>query len=619
MNFNELKKSILSVKSPGKYLGGEYGSIKKDKENVDVRFAFYFPDTYEIGMSHLGLRILYGLINERENYWCERAFAPSDDFEELMRRENIKLYGLESYDAIDTFDFIGFTLQYELSYTNILNMLDLAGVELLAENRGEDDPIVIAGGPCCCNPEPLFDFFDLFVLGDGEEVTLEILELYEKLKKSGAKNYRSQFIDKVGSIEGVYNCKEFRGYDGNIGNNIVNSANIFPKKRLIRDLNNSYYPKETIVPFTEIVHDRAVEEVLRGCIRGCRFCQAGFIYRPYREKNIDTITTQTKSLCDFTGYDTVSLSSLSTADYSEIENLLKTLNEYTEKNNIGMSLPSLRMDSFSDELIEQLMKVRKSSLTFAPEAGSQRLRDVINKNITEDEILKACSTAFTYGINSVKLYFMLGLPTETDEDIVAIAELAEKIGKLYNEITINGNNGKPKPLTISISVSTFIPKPFTPFQFVPQATESEISHKQNLLKSLVRSKRRIDVSYNDYRTSFLEAVFARGDRKLSKVLLTAWKKGCKFDGWDDHFKWKMWMDAFEENGVDPASYAQKSYYVNDFMPWDHLDYMIDKKFLWDEYQKALSAVTTPNCRQKCSQCGISKNIGKCPAFQNKQV
>jgi radical SAM family uncharacterized protein len=616
MNFNELKKQILSVKTPGKYLGGEYGSIKKDKENVDVRFAFCFPDTYEIGMSHLGLRILYGLINERENYWCERAFAPSDDFEELMRRENIKLYGLESYDDIDTFDFIGFTLQYELSFTNILNMLDLAGVELLAENRGEDAPIVIAGGPCCCNPEPLFDFFDLFVLGDGEEVTLEILELYEKLKKSGVKNYRSIFIDQVGSIEGVYNRKEFSGYDGKIENNIANSTNKFPKKRLIKDLNNCYYPKETIVPFTEIVHDRAVEEVLRGCIRGCRFCQAGFIYRPYREKNIDTITTQTKSLCDFTGYDTVSLSSLSTADYSEIENLLKTLNEYTEKNNIGMSLPSLRMDSFSDELIEQLMKVRKSSLTFAPEAGSQRLRDVINKNITEDEILKACSAAFTYGINSVKLYFMLGLPTETDEDIIAIAELAEKIIMLFNEITRNINNGKPKPLTISISASTFIPKPFTPFQFVPQASENQILHKQNLLKASIRSKRRIDVSYNDYSTSFLEAVFARGDRKLSKVLYSAWKKGCKFDGWDDHFKWKMWIEAFEENNIEPADYAQRSFAVNDFMPWDHLDYMIDKKFLWNEYQKALKSESTPNCRQKCSQCGISKNIGKCPACQN---
>ncbi|MDR0943785.1 MAG: TIGR03960 family B12-binding radical SAM protein [Ruminococcus sp.] len=613
MNFNELKKHILAVKSPGKYLGGEYGSIIKDKKNVDVRFAFCFPDTYEIGMSHLGLRILYGLINERENYWCERAFAPSDDFEALMRREKIKLYGLESYDDIDTFDFIGFTLQYELSFTNILNMLDLAGIELLAENRGEDAPIVIAGGPCCCNPEPLFDFFDLFVLGDGEEVTIEILELYEKIKKSGEKNYRSIFIDQVGSIEGVYNRKEYVGYDGKSRNNIVNNAKLFPKKRVISDLNNCYYPKETIVPFTEIVHDRAVEEVLRGCIRGCRFCQAGFIYRPYREKNIDTIRTQTKSLCDFTGYDTVSLSSLSTADYFEIESLLKALNEYTEKNNIGMSLPSLRMDSFSDELIEQLMKVRKSSLTFAPEAGSQRLRDVINKNITEDEILKACSIAFTYGINSVKLYFMLGLPTETDEDIIAIAELAEKIVKLYNEISRNNNNGKSKPLNISISASTFIPKPFTPFQFVPQATESEILHKQSVLKASIRSKRRIDVSYNDFRTSFLEAVFARGDRNLSKVLMAAWKKGCKFDGWDDHFKWKMWMEAFEENEISPASYAQKSYNENDFMPWDHIDYMIDKKFLWEEWNKAQTGLTTQSCREKCSQCGISKTIGKCPA------
>ncbi|MDR0918596.1 MAG: TIGR03960 family B12-binding radical SAM protein [Oscillospiraceae bacterium] len=603
MKLSELKKYILSVKSPAKYLGGEYGSIVKDKSKIDVRFAFCFPDTYEIGMSHLGLRILYGLINERENFWCERAFSPAEDFEQLMRDKAIKLYGLESYDDIKDFDFIGFTLQYELSYTNILNMLDLAGIPIYSKDRTVDDPIVIAGGPCCCNPEPLFDFFDLFVLGEGEEVTLEILDLYNGLKSKGTANLRNVFFDAVSGIEGVYR-NNYVGNDVSDARKMCNIHEKIAKKRIISDLNTSFYPKETIVPFNEIVHDRAVEEVIRGCIRGCRFCQAGYIYRPYREKDINTINTQVKSLCDFTGYETVSLSSLSTADYSKIEELLHTLNDYTESNNIGMSLPSMRLDSFSDELISELMKVRKSGLTFAPEAGTQRLRDVINKNISEDEIFKACESAFTYGINSIKLYYMLGLPTETDEDILEIARLSERILSLYYRVTKEKNIPNVKPPHISISASTFIPKPFTPFQFAAQASEEEIRHKQQILKDAVRKNRKLSVSYNDYRMSFLEAILARGDRELSKVIYTAWKNGCKFDGWDDHFKWKIWVDAFAENNINPQNYVLREYEKDHVFPWDHLDFFIDKDFLWSEWEKAKTATPTPNCRESCSSCGL---------------
>ncbi|MDR0987554.1 MAG: TIGR03960 family B12-binding radical SAM protein [Ruminococcus sp.] len=605
MNFNDLKKNILSVKSPAKYLGGEYGSIVKDKSKIELRFAFCFPDTYEIGMSHLGLRILYGLINERDKYWCERAFAPAEDFEALLRNEEIKLYGLESYDEIRDFDFIGFTLQYELSYTNILNMLDLAGVPLYAADRTEADPIIIAGGPCCCNPEPLFDFFDFFVIGEGEEVTLEILDLYNEMKLSGTKKLRSEFLNVVGKIDGVYSHK-YVANDVNSEAIMCKTDEKIPKKRIISDINRSFYPKETIVPFNEIVHDRAVEEVIRGCIRGCRFCQAGYIYRPYREKDITTIDRQIKSLCDFTGYETVSLSSLSTSDHSRIEELLNTLNKYTESNNIGMSLPSMRIDSFSDELISELMKVRKSGLTFAPEAGTQRLRNVINKNISEDEIFKACESAFTFGINSIKLYFMLGLPTENDEDIIAIAKLSERIIELYYSTLKSKNVAKAKPPQISISASTFIPKPFTPFEFAPQASETEIKHKQELLKNAIKKNRKINVSYNDYRMSFLEAILARGDRKLSKVIYSAWKKGCKFDGWDDHFKWNSWIQSFEENNINPYDYVNREYDKDYRFPWDHLNFFIDKDFLWNEWQKAKCGITTPNCREECSNCGLGR-------------
>jgi radical SAM family uncharacterized protein len=612
MKFEDIKNNILSVKSPAKYLGGEYGSIVKNMDKIDVRFAFCFPDTYEIGMSHLGLRILYGLINERENYSCERVFAPADDFERLMREKSVKLYGLESYDSINSFDFIGFTLQYELSYTNILNMLDLAGVPLYARDRTINDPIVIAGGPCCCNPEPLYDFFDFFVLGEGEEVTLEILDLYTEIKNSSVTNLRETFLKEVSNIEGVYRNENVAN-DENTTNIMYNIDRKIPKKRIIDNLNHSYYPQKTIVPFNEIVHDRAVEEVIRGCIRGCRFCQAGYIYRPYREKDIDTINKQVKSLCDFTGYETVSLSSLSTADYSKIEELLRNLNEYTESNNIGISLPSMRIDSFSDELINELMKVRKSGLTFAPEAGTQRLRDVINKNITEEDIFKAAEVAFTYGINSIKLYFMLGLPTETDEDVLAIAGLAERILHLYNRIAKEKNIKTVKPPHISISASTFIPKPFTPFEFAAQASEEEILHKQHILKEAVRKNRKIDVSYNDYRMSLLEAVLARGDRELSKVIFTAWKKGCKFDGWDDHFKWKLWLEAFEECNVEPSNYTSHEYENDYIFPWDKLDYSINKDFLWSEWQKAKSGITTKNCRQSCANCGLAE---KCTLHKN---
>jgi radical SAM family uncharacterized protein len=616
MKYREISKYILSVKSPAQYLGGEYGVVRKNKQEIDVRFAFCFPDTYEIGMSHLGLRILYGLINSRPEYWCERIFAPAPDFEKLLREMDVTLSALESYDPMNTFDFVGFTLQYELSYTNVLNMLDLGGVPIRASERGENDPIVIAGGPCCCNPEPMADFFDFFVLGDGEEVTLEILDLYNSIKKGRSEHVRSDFLERVADIEGVYIPKKFVEIDRKSGNNLSQKHKIFPKKRVITDLDNMYFPETMIVPVTSIVHDRAVEEVLRGCIRGCRFCQAGFIYRPYREKQIGTIASQVKSLCDFSGYDTVSLSSLSTSDYIEIEKLLSEVNKYTDSNNIGLSLPSMRIDRFSENILNELMKVKKSGLTFAPEAGSQRLRDVINKNITEEEILGGCKIAFMSGISSVKLYFMIGLPTETDEDITAIAGLADKIIDTFYEYypkEVNGKNAKRVPPRIGISASTFIPKPFTPFQFTGQATEEEIHHKQRLIRDLTRSKRNVDVSYGDYRVSFLEAVLARGNRKLCNVIYSAWKKGCKLDGWDEHFHWKKWQEAFVENCIDPNLYAQQEPTKDDVLPWDHLDYMISKDFLYEEWQKALTGARTPSCREQCSNCGIISHLGECTA------
>lgn len=606
---DKIEKLLLQVRTPSRYIGGELNSVVKDKSKVDLRFAFCFPDTYEIGMSHLGMKILYSLTNSRENYWCERVFAPDVDFEELMRKNDIPLYGLESLEPIKDFDFIGFTIQYEMCYTNILNMLDLAGVPVKAFDRTALSPIVVAGGPCVCNPEPLVDFIDIFIIGEGEEVNLELMDLYAEMKKKGAS--KQEFLEAAAEIDGIYVPSLYDvsyNEDGTVKTFTPNNAYAKPvvRKRIIKDFDKVFYPDSFVVPYSEIVHDRAIVEVLRGCIRGCRFCQAGYIYRPFREKTTGTICKETKSLCESTGYEEVSLSSLSTSDFSDIENMLVKLSDYTEEEKINLSLPSMRIDRFSKELMEQIQKVRKSGLTFAPEAGTQRLRDVINKNITEEEIFRACKLAFDGGYTSVKLYFMLGLPTETDDDIRGIADLAERIVDFYYE---NPNRPKGKNIQISISCATFVPKPFTPFEFEPQASEEEIKHKQEVLLSSVRSRKRINVSWSKYRVSVLEAVLAKGDRRLCNVIYDAWNSGCKFDSWDEHYRYDLWKRALEKNGLDTDFYACRKREYDELFPWDHLDYYVSKEFLVRENKTAHNAVTTPNCRDKCSGCGVSKCIG----------
>lgn len=610
MNLKEkIEKHLLEVQKPSRYIGGEVGSIIKDKSKVDVRFAFCFPDTYDIGMSHIGMKILYSLKNARENFWCERCYAPDVDFEKIMRENDIPLYALESLDPIKEFDFIGFTMQYELSYTNVLNMLDLAGIPIFAKDRTEElTQIVVAGGPCVCNPEPLADFFDIFILGEGEEVNLELMDLYNEMKKQGAN--RLEFLRKAAQIEGVYVPRfynfEYKA-DGTIEKMTV-SENAPEKviKRIIKDFDKVFYPENFVVPFTEIVHDRVSVEVLRGCIRGCRFCQAGFIYRPFREKSPDTIYKETKCLCENTGYDEVSLASLSTSDHSQIDEMLTKLIDYTAGERVNLSLPSLRVDNFTEELLEKIKKVRKSGLTFAAEGGTQRLRDVINKNVTEEEIMSTCKIAFEGGYSSVKLYFMMGLPTETDEDIIGIADLAQRILDLYYSIE---NRPKGRSPQISVSCATFVPKPFTPFQFEPQDTRAEIERKQKLLLDSVKSKK-IKVSYHDPDVSQLEAVLAKGDRRLCDVVYTAWEMGCKFDSWSEHFKFDVWLEAFEKCGVSPAYYANRKAEYDEILPWDHLDYMVSKEFFIRENKTAHKFVTTPHCRQKCSGCGVNKAVGR---------
>lgn len=604
MNNKEFENLLLSVQKPGRYTGGELNSIVKDKNKVDVRFAFCFPDTYEIGMSHLGMKILYSLFNQRDDIWCERVFAPWIDFEEVMRKNDIPLYALESKDSIFTFDFVGFTLQYELSYTNVLNMLDLAKIPLKTKDRPDwTTPVVVAGGPCACNPEPLADFIDIFFLGEGEEVDLEVIDLYKQAKASGLS--KSEFLKMASKIEGVYvpSLYEVKYNDDGTLSEIIakDGAPAMVKKRIIKDLDSVHYPDKFIVPYIEIVHDRAVQEIFRGCIRGCRFCQAGYIYRPVREKSPETANSQAKAICESCGYDEVSLSSLSTSDYRSIDTLLNSMLEWSEESNVSIALPSLRIDNFPKELLEKIQSVRKSSLTFAPEAGTQRLRDVINKNITEDEIMSTCKMAFESGYTAVKLYFMLGLPTETNDDLEGISVLAQKI---VDEYYSNPARKKGKPVNVSISVATFVPKPFTPFQFEPQASLESIPEKQEYLLSKVRS-RKISVSYHQSYTSLLEGVFARGDRKLCDVLLKAHEMGLRFDGWDECFDFEKWMSAFNECGIDTEFYASRKREYDELLPWDHLDYGISKKFLVNENRLAHSEITTKNCRQECSACGAA--------------
>ncbi len=603
MDEKRFEQLLMTVQKPGRYSGGEINQVIKDKSKVDVRFAFCFPDTYEVGMSHLGMKILYSLFNEREDIWCERVFAPWIDFERVMRENNIPLFALESRDAIKDFDFIGFTLQYELSYTNVLAMLDLAGVPLRACDRTDFTPIVVAGGPCACNPEPLADFVDIFFLGDGERVDLEVIDLYKTFKKNGGT--KTEFLRAAAKIEGVYVPSLYDisyNEDGTV-KAITPKDNVRPTvtKRVEMNLDETYYPEKFVVPYIEIVHDRAVQEIFRGCIRGCRFCQAGYIYRPVREKSPETINRQARALCESTGYDEISLSSLSTSDYRGIEPMLDEMLDWTESSGVSLSLPSLRIDNFSPSLLEKINRIRKSGLTFAPEAGTQRLRDVINKNITEQEILSSCRTAFAGGYTAVKLYFMMGLPTETDEDIVGIAELAQKIVDLYYSMP---EKPKGKAVNVSISVANFVPKPFTPFQFEPQITREEMIRRQQLLKDSIRS-RKITFNYHENRTSFLEGVFARGDRRLGAVIEAAYKKGCHFDSWDECFELEKWLQSFDECGMDPSFYANRTRQYNEITPWEHLDYCITKDFLVLENRLAHSAQTTPHCRQKCAGCGCT--------------
>lgn len=603
MNEREFEKLLLSVQKPGRYSGGEIGSVMKDKEKVDVRFAFCFPDTYEIGMSHLGIKILYSQFNEREDIWCERVFAPWIDFEEVMRKNNIPLFALESRDPVGEFDFIGFTLQYEMSYTNVLNMLDLAGVPLKSRDRKDLAPLVVAGGPCVCNAEPLADFIDLFFLGEGEEVDLEVIDLYKEFKKQGKS--KEEFLKAAAKIEGVYVPSLYEvSYheDGRVqAVTPKDGAPATVRKRIIKNLDETFYPDNFVVPFIEIVHDRAVQEIFRGCIRGCRFCQAGFIYRPVREKSPDVINRQARALCESTGYDEISISSLSTSDYTRLEPLLNQMLDWTEEDFVSLSLPSLRVDNFSKELLEKINHVRKSGLTFAPEAGTQRLRDVINKNVTEEEIFRTCRTAFEGGYTAVKLYFMLGLPTETDEDLEGIAALGQKIVDLYYHTE---NRPKGRSVSVSISVSTFVPKPFTPFQFEPQIGKAEMERRQQHLK-YSNTSRKVNVSWHDSSTSFLEGAFARGDRRLGKVIETAYRKGCRFDSWNECFDLQKWLDAFRECDLDPAFYAERRREYDEVNPWDHLDYGVTKEFLIRENKLAHAASTTPNCREKCSACGAA--------------
>ena len=599
----ELSDILLKVQKPARYIGGEQGAVIKDKSKVDVRFAFCFADSYEVGMSHLGMKILYSVANSLDWAWCERVFAPWEDMETEMRKNNIPLYALESGDKLSDFDVIGFTVPYEMCYTNILNCLDLGGVPVCAKDRNELKNLVIAGGPCTCNPEPLVDFVDLFLLGEGEELLPELLELYREHKKLGSD--KQTFLKAATTLEGVYVPSLYTvsyNADGTVAE--ITPADGAPKtirKRIIADLDKCHYPDNFVVPYLDIVHDRAVEEIYRGCIRGCRFCQAGYIYRPVREKSAEVANEQAKCLCENTGYDDLSLLSLSTSDYSQIDELLAKMLPWTEKQKIGLQLPSLRIDNFTDELLEKVASVRKSGLTFAPEAGTQRLRDAINKNVTEQNVLDTCKVAFEGGYSAVKLYFMMGLPTETMEDIAGIADLAQKVIDLYYSLE---NRPKGKGVTVSISCATFIPKPFTPFQFEPQNDFAQIEEKQKHLRDCIKS-RKISVSLHNAGTSLIEAVLARGDRRVGEVIYTAWKKGCKFDGWDEYFDFEKWKEAFNECGVTPDFYAYRKREYDEIMPWEHIDLGISKKFLAHQDELAHKSISTPNCRQKCAGCGAT--------------
>ncbi len=614
----EIEKFLLGVQKPGRYTGGELNSIVKDKSKIDIRYAFCFPDTYEIGMSHLGMKILYSLVNARDDAWCERVFAPDVDMEQVMRDNGIPLYALESGEAIKDFDLIGFTMQYELSYTNVLNMLDLAGLPVRSRDRKDLTPIVIAGGACVCNAEPMAEFFDITLPGDGEEVTNELIDLLKEYKANGAT--KQEFLEAAAQIKGVYVPSLYEvEYNDDCTVKSITPTHGAPEKvekRNVADLDKMFAPTEFVVPFLEVVHDRTTVEIFRGCIRGCRFCQAGFLNRPLREKSPETVEAQCRSICEKTGYDEISLCSLSTSDYRGLEKLITDMLPWTVENKINISLPSLRADNFPKELMEQLNAVRRSGLTFAPEAGTQRLRDVINKNITEEEVLSTARQAFAGGWTAVKLYFMIGLPTETEDDIRGIADLAQAV---VDEFYHNENKPKGKGVNVSVSVASLVPKPFTPFQWEPQDRPDTLIEKQNFLISCVKT-RKVSVSRHVPWTSFLEGVFARGDRRLCDVIEAAWRKGCKFDSWEEHLDREKWMDSFAENGIDPFFYTARKRSFDEVLPWDHMDYGVTKKFLIRENEKAHRGETTASCREKCAGCGAARlNGGVCNEIRQNMV
>ena len=599
----DLKKRILpTVQKPARYTGGEWGETKKDLQDVRVRVAFCFPDTYEIGMSNVGMRILYGVMNEMDGVWCERVFAPWGDMEETMRRHNLPLWALESQSPVMNFDMIAFTIGYEMAYSNILNMMKLAGLPLHSKDRHDLKNIVFAGGVCAYNPEPLADFIDFFSLGEGEDITVEIVSLYDRAKQEGWS--KEAFLQEVSKIPGVYVPGFYRheyNADGTL--TAIVPLNGAPKKitkRIIEDLDNAYFPTKMIVPSTEIVHDRANLEVFRGCIRGCRFCQAGYSCRPVRKKSPEVLYRQAVEMLEYSGNNEITISSLSTSDYRGLKELTDALIPYCEQQKVNLSVPSLRADNFSRELMEKLQTVRKSGLTFAPEAGTQRLRDVINKNLTEEEILNTCSQAFSGGWNNVKLYFMLGLPTETDEDVLGIAELVYKIIQTWKA---NASN-KKRGLRVHVATAYFVPKPHTAFQWEQQITPQEYLRRCKLLKSHFYSKS-IEYDYHSPDLSRLEAVFARGDRRLGAVIENAVNRGARLDGWDEYFNYSNWFDAFQECGIDPDFYTTRGYGEEEILPWDTIDVGITKKFLKLERRRAYAETVTPDCRHGCAGCGAS--------------
>ena len=592
---------LRRVEKPGRYTGGEFGEVYK--ENMPVRMCFCFPDTYEIGMSNLGMKILTGALNRLDFLGCERCFAPWADMEAELRKTGTKLFALESGDPLDAFDVVAFTMQYELCYTNVVNMLRLAGIPPLARDRGEDAPLILGGGPCTYNPEPMADFFDIFSIGEGEEALPELLTLYYECRENGLS--KREFLRRAAGLEGFYVPSLYDvtyNADGTLASFAPNCAEAPARitKRVIPDLDTAYFPTDAAVPFLETVHDRVTMETSRGCIRGCRFCQAGIVYRPYREKSVEKIRSCAADCVRYSGYSEISLSSLSISDYSEIRRLIDELLGWTEPRSISLSLPSMRIDAFYGELMRKVMSVRKSGLTFAPEAGTQRLRDVINKNITEAEILAGCREAFDNGRTALKLYFMNGLPTETDADIEGIAALAQRIVDAFYETKRNG-----KGFNVTVSVSCFVPKPFTPFQWEAQDSIAALERKQQLLRDAIRT-RKITYHYHDAHVSYIEAVFARGDRRLSRAILEAVDRGQRLDGWDEFFRFDTWMEAFAAAGIDPDFYAARRRPYTELLPWDHIDCGVSRAFLVRESEKAHAGVTTPDCRTQCAGCGANR-------------